>query len=109
MDTFIFILVEDRNGVFEVRLVMGLLSVPWMIDELIRSFDGMMTDRVHRFQYLFVDDESDVDCPGSQRGPTRWEAAYQLPLLYIYKSKLAVISRRCRCYNQSLFQLVLLR
>jgi hypothetical protein len=44
MESFIFFLEEQKEILLEVRPVMGSLSVPWMIGEWIRRFDGKNND-----------------------------------------------------------------
>jgi hypothetical protein len=99
LESFIFFLEEQKGILLEVRPVMGSLSVPWMIGEWIRRFDGKMNDSDKSVPVLIFYDKSDVDYPGNQTGHPRIKGAYQLPLLCINEQKLAVLATCSKCYH----------
>ena len=71
MESFIFFLEEQKEILLEVRPVMGSMSVPWMIGEWIRRFDGKKNDSDKSVPLLISYDKSDADYSGNETGPPR--------------------------------------
>jgi hypothetical protein len=106
--SFVFFLTEWKDIHLKVRPAMGSLSMPWMIGKWTPRFDGKVNDSDKSVPMLISYDKSDVDYPGNQTGPPRLQGAYQLPLISVDEPKLAFRFRSSKCYNQSIFHLVLL-